>query len=350
MTLKFLNRVRMSVSGAAGTGVVTVGTQATGFQTFSAAGMNEGDQTPYLIEDGSPLGSAWEIGLGTWHTNGTFTRTTITQSSAGGASPITASANAVLTAIFRASDLAGVQALASLNDTNIVSPSNGQLLVYNSSTGKWINQTNPIPGASSPSVVQYQTAQIGGAGAVNITLASAPTPGNFLVAMGNGGGSLLSGAYVSGLNFALADRKQSWTLYNQYIPGYGFKAVRSTDTSGPYQVGSTVSGGPEMNAVLFEVAGVDITRVSEFQTEYGLVGTSSTIIDVLSKPNSLFLSFAAGDPQTISVTSPTPQYNNNNASSTLVVAYDNSTGNWNGLIASIASGSAGALCMSLAGV
>ena len=349
MATKFLNRVRMSVSGAPGTGIITVGTQATGFQTFTNAGMNEGDQTPYLLEDGSPLGSAWEIGLGTWHTNGTFARTSITQSSAGGTTPITASSNAVLTAIFRASDLAGAQALSALTDTSIVSPADGQLLVYSASAGKWVNQT-VASGASSPAVVQYKTVQISGAGAVNVTLNTAPTPGNLLIAMGQGGGATALGAYSTGFSFALADRKNSWSQPNQYVPGYGFKAVRATDTAGPYQIGNIGSGGPEFAGVMFEVSGVDITRVSEFQMAYGLVGTASTTFDVLSKPNSLFLSFAGGDPNTISVTSPTPQYTNNNGSSTLVVDYDNTTGNWNGLIASIASGTAGALCMSLAGV
>ena len=351
MSTKFLNRVRMSVSGAPGTGLITVGTQATGFQTFTAAGMSEGDQTPYLLEDGSPLGSAWEIGLGTWHTNGTFARTTVTQSSAGGTTPITASSNAVVTAIFRAGDLAGAQALAGLTDTSIVSPSNGQLLVYSTSTGKWTNQTVTIPGHSSPSVVQYTPVQIGGAGAVTATLGAAPTVGNYLIAMGNGGGATFSGAYGAGFSPVAFDRKQSWSLINQYTPGYAVRAVRSGDSAGPYSLGSVGSGGPEFNGVLLEVSGVDITRFSETLMGYGIIGTSSTSIETLSAANSLFLSFAGGDPQNITISSPTPAaVNNNNGSSVLLFDYDNSTGGWNSLVASIASGSAGALVMSLAGV
>ena len=127
--------------------------------------------------------------------------------------------------------------------------------------------------------------------------------------------------------------------------------VRSGDSAGPYSLGSVGSGGPEFNGVLLEVSGVDITRFSETLMGYGIIGTSSTSIETLSAANSLFLSFAGGDPQNITISSPTPAaVNNNNGSSVLLFDYDNSTGGWNSLVASIASGSAGALVMSLAGV
>lgn len=59
-----------------GTGAVTLAGAVTGFQAFSAV-MANADTCWYCIAGGSE----WEIGLGTWNTGGTLTRTTILQSS-----------------------------------------------------------------------------------------------------------------------------------------------------------------------------------------------------------------------------------------------------------------------------
>lgn len=76
---KLVNRAKMSVSGAPGTGPITLGTAASGFMSFAVAGVSDGDIIAYVVEDAS---NTWEIGYGTYSATGpTLTRTTITASS-----------------------------------------------------------------------------------------------------------------------------------------------------------------------------------------------------------------------------------------------------------------------------
>jgi hypothetical protein len=64
-----------------GTGAVTLAGAATGFLAFSAVCANN-DTTYYCIQ--GQTGSEWEVGLGTWATGGTLTRTSILASSNSG--------------------------------------------------------------------------------------------------------------------------------------------------------------------------------------------------------------------------------------------------------------------------
>jgi hypothetical protein len=80
---KFVNRARMTVSGAPGTGPVTLLAADTGAETFANTGISDGDSDlPYLLESGDK--TVWEYGRGTYAAAGpTLTRTTVVKSSAG---------------------------------------------------------------------------------------------------------------------------------------------------------------------------------------------------------------------------------------------------------------------------
>jgi len=73
----------LETCNAPGTGAVTPLGAVTGYQSFSAAfSSTNGTTTYYCIADQG--GANWEVGLGTWNTGNTITRTTVLASSNGG--------------------------------------------------------------------------------------------------------------------------------------------------------------------------------------------------------------------------------------------------------------------------
>ena len=104
------SRAAMSVSGAPGTGAITLGNAVAGCQTFAAAAVPDGSLVSYVVNDGSPLGSSWEIGLGTYHASaGTLTRTTVIATSSGSAAAIALTAAAQVDISPLASDFAPIR-------------------------------------------------------------------------------------------------------------------------------------------------------------------------------------------------------------------------------------------------
>lgn len=79
MALRSGDRVKETTT-TTGTGDVTLAGAMSGFQAFSAIAAN-GDQVAYAI-----VGTTeWEVGIGTWNTGGTLTRTRVLASSNAGA-------------------------------------------------------------------------------------------------------------------------------------------------------------------------------------------------------------------------------------------------------------------------
>lgn len=128
MAFKLLDRVNVVVSGSPGTGDCTLGSPVASYQSFSAAGLSDGDTFPYLISEGT----AWEFGVGTYHSSGpSFTRTTRTASSTGSAVSFTSAA--VVAATLRAEDVLSASSMSSVLDAAFGS-SRGNVL-YRGSSG-----------------------------------------------------------------------------------------------------------------------------------------------------------------------------------------------------------------------
>jgi hypothetical protein len=96
----FVNRAKMSTA-TTGTGAITLGSAKDGYQSFTSAGVADGDTVRYVIEDGTEF----EIGSGIYTASGTtLSRTVLESSNAGSAITLSGQADVFLS-IF-AEDLA----------------------------------------------------------------------------------------------------------------------------------------------------------------------------------------------------------------------------------------------------
>jgi hypothetical protein len=109
----------------------------------------------------------------------------------------------------RAEDV-GAGTLAGDSDVSISSPTNGQVLTYSTSAGKWenANASGGGAGGTPPTVVQFDSASVNST-APSVTMGTAPVNGNLLV------------AFVFGSS-STPTANTGWTLQTAFSQGSGF--------------------------------------------------------------------------------------------------------------------------------
>lgn len=90
--VKLVNRAKMNTA-TQGTGTITLGDAVDSYQSFSSAGVQNGDEVRYVIEDGAE----WEIGTGIF-SNNTLTRVVSESSNNGNALNLSGNAQVFVTA------------------------------------------------------------------------------------------------------------------------------------------------------------------------------------------------------------------------------------------------------------
>ena len=135
--VKLVNRAKMTTASTGTSSPITLGSASDGYQSFAAAGVSDGDQVRYTIEDGN----AWEIGQGQYTSSGTLLSRTVSESSNSG-NALNLSGNAVVFVTAIADDV-GVKTYATTSAMAAATTgSKGSLAFVEANHSFYINNGN----------------------------------------------------------------------------------------------------------------------------------------------------------------------------------------------------------------